>query len=171
MKLLAPVVLLLCLALAACGGDDKKASATPSAAATQEATAAPAKADAGGEEGVKSMSDDYRQALVDRDWDTACSHLAPETTDKLKSNIAQLGVTDAPDDCPKLMDTLYAQIDKDPTAKKTIDAIAKTAKVTAVKITGDTASVSWTAKVNGVDTPVTQSARIIDGEWKLIDVN
>jgi hypothetical protein len=117
------------------------------------------------------MFDDYRQALVDRDWDKACSHLAPETTDKLKSNIAQLGVTDAPDDCPKLMDTLYTQIDKDPTAKKTIDDIAKTAKVTDVKITGDKASVSWSAKVNGVDTPVTQSARIIDGEWKLIDVN
>jgi hypothetical protein len=31
--------------------------------------------------------------------------------------------------------------------------------------------VSWSAKVNGVDTPITQSARIIDGEWKLIDVN
>ena len=30
---------------------------------------------------------------------------------------------------------------------------------------------SWSAKVNGQDTPVTQSARIIDGEWKLIDVN
>src|SRR3954454_15065947 len=174
MKLFAPVVLLVCLVLAGCGGDDKKAStpsSTPAAqqAATEEATASGGTG--GGEEGVKAMFDDYRKALVDRDWDRACSHLAPETTDKLKSNIKQLGVTDAPEDCPKLMDTLYAQIDKDPTAKKTIDAIAKTAKVTAVKITGDTASVSWTAKVNGVDTPVTQSARIIDGEWKLIDVN
>ena len=29
------------------------------------------------------MFDDYRQALVRRDWDAACWHLAPETTDKL----------------------------------------------------------------------------------------
>src|SRR4051794_12110195 len=97
------LALLLCLALAACGGDDKKATATPSAAATQEATAAPVGDDAGGEEGVKQMFDDYRQALVERDWDKACSHLAPETTDKLKSNIKQLGVTDPPHDCAKLM--------------------------------------------------------------------
>ena len=41
----------------------------------------------------------------------------------------------------------------------------------AVKIDGEKASISWSAKVNGVDTPITQSARIIDGEWKLIDVN
>jgi len=174
MKLSALAFLLACLVAAGCGGDDKKASATPTAAkqaATQEATAAPAGGDAGGEEGVKQMFDDYRQALVDRDWDKACSHLAPETTDKLKSNIKQLGVTDAPKDCAELMDTLYTQIDKDPTAKKTIDDITSTAKVSDVKIDGDTATVSWSAKVNGADTPVTQTARKIDGEWKLIDVN
>jgi len=167
MRFSALVLLLACVVAAGCGGGDKKASATPSAAATQEATAAPA----GGEAGVKQMFDDYRQALVARDWAKACSHLAPETTDKLKSNIKQLGVTDPPDDCAQLMSTLYTQIDKDPNAKKTIDDIAKTATVTDVKITGDKASVSWSAKVNGVDTPITQSARIIDGEWKLIDVN
>ena len=117
------------------------------------------------------MFDDYREALGARDWDEACAHLAPETTEKLQANIKQLGVTDPPDDCAELMDVLYTQIDKDPTAKKTIDDITKSAKVSEVKINGENASVSWSAKVNGVDTPVTQSARIIDGEWKLIDVN
>ena len=84
------------------------------------------------------MFTDYTKALGERDWDEACEHLAPETTDKLKANVAQLGLTDAPDDCVGLMGALYAQIDKDPTAKKTIDDITQTAKISAVKVDGDT---------------------------------
>src|SRR3954471_1819017 len=133
MKLFAPV-LLICLALAACGGGGDKKEPPKSTPAATEATAAAGK-DAGGEQGVKDMFDDYRAALVDRDWDRACSHLAPETTAKLKSNIKQLGVTNPPSECEELMGRLYAAIDKDPNAKKTIDDIAKTAKVTDVKVT------------------------------------
>ena len=44
------------------------------------------------------------------------------------------------------MGALYAQIDKDPTAKKTIDDITQTAKVSSVKVDGDTATVSWSAR-------------------------
>lgn len=175
MKLM-PVVLLACLALLACGGDDESsepaATSTPAAKATEAPAQDQGGGDAGGEEEVREMFDDYTQALADRDWDEACDNLAPETTDKLKSNVAQLGVTqDAPSDCEGLMNLLYDTIDKDPTAKKTIDDITKSANVKEVKITGDSASVSWSATVNGTETPVTQSARIIDGEWKLIDVN
>jgi hypothetical protein len=179
MKLM-PVVLLLSLALFACGGDgddgsssgtQPTATGTPAAEATQTPAQESGGGDAGGEDEVREMFADYTKALGERDWEDACEHLAPETTDKLKSNVAQLGLTNAPDDCEGLMDTLYTQIDKDPTAKKTIDDITATAKVSEVKIDGDTATVSWSAKVNGADTPVTQTARIIDGEWKLIDVN
>ena len=112
MKLLAPV-LLVCLAFAGCGGDDKKpAAATP--AATQAATEAPTEASSSGsgdEAEVTSMFNAYLKSLVDRDWDAACSHLAPETTEKLKANIKQLGVTNVPDECADLMKQLYAQID------------------------------------------------------------
>jgi hypothetical protein len=174
MKLM-PLVLVLALALFACGGDDEPAE-QPAATGTPAAESTPAPQQATGqesdaEEDVREMFTDYTEALGERDWEEACEHLAPETTDKLKANVAQLGLTDAPDDCQGLMGALYAQIDKDPTAKKTIDDITKTAKVSQVKIDGETASVSWSAKVNGTDTPVTQTARIIDGEWKLIDVN
>ena len=176
MKLM-PLVLILCLALFACGGDDEPAesagTSTPAAEATQAQTPAQESGggDAGGEEEVREMFADYTEALGERDWEDACEHLAPETTDKLKANVAQLGLTDAPEDCVGLMGALYAQIDKDPTAKKTIDDITQTAKVSKVTIECENATVSWSAKVNGTDTPVTQSARIIDGEWKLIDVN
>ncbi len=172
MKLFAPV-LLVCLVLAGCGGDDKK-DAAPTPAATRAATEAPTEVAASGsgdEAEVKTMFTAYLKSLVDRDWDGACSHLAPETTEKLKANIKQLGVANVPDECADLMKQLYAQIDKDPNAKKAIDDIANTATVKDVKVDGEKASITWSAKVNGVDTPVTQSARIIDGQWKLIDVN
>ena len=145
MKLLGPV-LLICLALAGCGGGDKK-DAAPTAAATKAATEAPTEASSSGsgdEAEVTSMFNAYLKSLVDRDWDAACSRLAPETTEKLKSNIKQLGIANVPEECADLMKQLYAQIDKDPNAKKAIDDIANTAKVKTVKV---------------------------DGEWKLIDVN
>jgi hypothetical protein len=174
MKLL-PLVLLLALTFFACGGDDEpsepSATSTPAAEATQAPTEDAPAEEAGGEEEIREMFADYTKALGDRDWDEACDNLAPETTEKLQSNIKQLGVTNPPSECTELMDQLYDTIDKDPAAKKTIDDITQSAKVDKVTITGDSASVSWSATVNGQKTPVTQSARIIDGEWKLIDVN
>jgi hypothetical protein len=174
MKLL-PLVLLLSLTLFACGGDDDPAepaaTGTPAAEATQAPQEDTGGGDAGGEEEVREMFADYTKALGDRDWDEACDNLAPETTEKLQSNIKQLGVANPPSECTELMDQLYDTIDKDPTAKKTIDDITKSAKVDKVTITGDSASISWSATVNGQKTPVTQSARVIDGDWKLIDVN
>ena len=160
------LLLLICLTLFGCGGGDEPEPPAAKQTATATATAA-----AEGEEAVTAMFDDYREALGARDWDRACSHLAPETTEKLQQNIKQLGVTDPPSECPALMDQLYTTIDKDPAAKKTIDEITETAEVKDVKLNGEQASVTWSAKVNGQDTPVTQTARLIDGEWKLIDVN
>ena len=118
MKLL-PLVLVLCLALFACGGEDEPsepaATSTPTAEATAAApTAAPAEAtgqDSDAEAEVREMFTDYTKALAARDWDEACEHLAPETTDKLKANVAQLGLTDAPDDCEGLMEGLYLNAD------------------------------------------------------------
>jgi len=170
-----PLVLLLALTLFACGGDDEPSPSTATSTPPAQATEAPAEdaggGDAGGEDEVREMFADYTKALGDRDWDEACDNLAPETTEKLQSNIKQLGVANPPTECTELMDQLYDTIDKDPAAKKTIDDITQSAKVDKVTITGDSASISWSATVNGQKTPVTQSARIIDGEWKLIDVN
>jgi hypothetical protein len=165
-------LLFVVLVLVGCGGGDKpEAKATPAQATTAPTEEATAAAGSEQEHAVTEMFDDYRAALIARDWDRACGHLAPETTKKLQENIKSLGVTDAPSECTELMGTLYETIDKDPAQKKTIDDVTKSAKVTDIKVDGDKASISWSAKVNGVDTPITQSARIIDGEWKLIDVN
>jgi hypothetical protein len=148
--------------LAGCGGDDDE----PTARKTPVATQAPADA----EKDVREVFADYNEALGERDFDDACEALAPETTAKLRENVTQLGITDPPKDCPPLMQTIYEKIDKEPEQKKLIDEIARTATVDTVTVTGDTAKVAWNATVNGRKTPVTQSARRIDGEWKLIDV-
>ena len=39
-----------------------------------------------------------------------------------------------------------------------------------IQVTGDAAVINWHADVKGTKTPVSQSARQIDGEWKLVDV-
>src|SRR4051812_34538294 len=105
---IAPLLLISLVLIAGCGGggDDAKAPAA------KQATPAATKSAADAEKDVKAMFDDYLDALTARDWDRACSHLAPETTAKLQANIKQLGVTDPPSDCTELMDKLYTEIDK-----------------------------------------------------------
>jgi hypothetical protein len=157
--------LLLALLIAAallggCGGGDDDKPSTP--AATQDADDA--------EADVRETFDDYNAALAERDYDDACDQLAPETVTRLRANVTKAGVKDAPDDCPGLLKAIYATTDKDPTQKKVLDEVAKSAKIDKVTITGDSAVINWNATVGGKVTQVTQSARRIDGEWKLVDV-
>jgi hypothetical protein len=143
-----------------CGGGDDDEAATP--AATQSA------ADAEGD--VRETFGDYNAALAERDYDDACDQLAPETVTKLRANVEKAGLKDAPDDCPGLLKAIYATTDKDPTQKKTLDEVARSAKIDKVTVTGDTAVIDWNATVQGKKTQVTQTARRIDGDWKLVDV-
>jgi hypothetical protein len=154
-------LLIAAAAIGGCGGsDDDDKAATP--AATQSA------GDAEGD--VRETFEDYNTALAERDYDDACDQLAPETVTKLRANVAKAGLKDAPDDCPGLLKAIYATTDKDPTQKKVLDEVAKSAKIDKVTVTGDSAVINWNATVGGKVTQVTQSARRIGGEWKLVDV-
>ena len=108
--------------------------------------------------------------MAERDYDGACDRLSPETVTKLRANVVKAGLKDAPEDCPGLLEAIYSATDRDPTQKKTLDEVAKSAKIDKVTVTGDTAVIDWNATVQGKNTQVTQSARRIDGEWKLVDV-
>jgi hypothetical protein len=143
-----------------CGGGDDDEAATP--AATQSAAAA--------EDDVRETFEDYNAALAERGYDDACDQLAPETVTKLRANVAKAGLKDAPEDCPGLLKAIYAATDKDPAQKKTLDEVARSAKIDKVTVTGNTAVIDWNATVQGKKTQVTQSARRIDGDWKLVDV-
>jgi hypothetical protein len=146
--------------LGGCGGGDDDEAATP--AATQSA------ADAEGD--VRETFKEYNSALAERDYDDACDQLAPETVTKLRANVVKAGLADAPEDCAGLLKAIYTETDKDPAQKKTLDEVARSAKIDKVTITGDNAVIDWNATVDGKKTQVTQSARRIDGEWKLVDV-
>ena len=50
------------------------------------------------------------------------------------------------------MDALYTQIDKDPTAEEADRRHHQAAKIS-VEVDGDTATVSWSAQVNGPTRP------------------
>ena len=146
--------------LAGCGGGDDDKPAKP--AATESA------ADA--EAGVRDAFVTYNSALANRDYDGACERLAPETVTKLRSNVVKAGLKDAPKDCAGLLEAIYTATDQDATQKKTLDEVVNTAEIDKVTVTGDNAVIDWSATVQGKKTQVTQSARRIDGEWKLIDV-
>lgn len=155
--------------LAGCGGSDED---EPAAQSTPAKTEAPAETQApdDAEAEIRETFDSYNDALADRDFDTACDGLAPETTAKLRENVKKLGVTDPPEDCGELLETVYETIDKDPAQKKLIDEIARSAEIDKITVTGEEAKIDWSAMANGQKTPISQTARRIDGEWKLVDV-
>lgn len=155
--------------LAGCGGSDEE---EPAAQSTPAKTEEPAEKQdpADAEADIRETFDSYNEVLADRDFDKACDGLSPETTAKLRENVKKLGVTEPPEDCGDLLSKVYETIDKDPAQKKLIDEIAKSAEIDKITVTGDTAKIDWSAMANGQKTPISQTARRIDGEWKLVDV-
>jgi len=151
MKLIT-LALLVGLVLAGCGSDKK-------ADTTQDAQAS-----------IRQVFNEYNAALAKRDFKTSCGYLAPETTDKLRTNVEKLGYKNPPKKCADLLQLVYKVIDSQPDQKNLVATILKTAKVDSVDVTGDAGVVNWHATVKGKTTPVTQSVRLVDGEWKLIDV-
>jgi hypothetical protein len=153
------LALLIAGLLAGCGGGSEEPSKP---AATQDAGDA--------EADIRETFEAYNTALAGRDYDGACERLSPETVTKLRANVVKAGLKDAPEDCPGLLKAIYSATDRDPTQKKTLDEVAKSAEIDKVTVTGDTAVIDWNATVAGKKTQVTQTARRIDGEWKLVDV-
>ena len=156
-------MLLVCALLAGCGGDDEEQPAAPAKSAT------PAAQDE--EAAVREVFDSYMAALKSKDFDTACSHLAPETTEKLQENVKKLGVSDPPESCPENLELIQETADQQEESKKVLEELYDTAEVDSIKVSGeDSATIDWHASVQGKETPVSQTARKIDGKWKLVDV-
>jgi hypothetical protein len=152
--------------LAGCGGGDDE----PDPAARSTSTPAATEAAEDAETEIRETFDDYNKALVERDFDDACEQLAPETATKLRENVKTLGVTDPPQECPDLLDLIYKTVDKEPEQKKLLEEIASSAKIDSVEVKGDTATINWSAQANGQKTSISQTARLIGGDWKLVDV-
>jgi len=151
------LALLTCAALAGCGGGAEKPAATAIPAVDEEAQ-------------VRQVFNAYNAALAAQDWGKSCSYLAPETATKLRASVRKLGYTAVPKDCPRLLAATYRAVESRPGQKDLIRTVLKTAKIDGVDVTGDRAVIDWHADFAGTQRPVQQSARKIDGEWKLIDV-
>jgi hypothetical protein len=151
-------------ALPACGGPAPETPA-PAAAGTPSAGGAPTPGPArtGDAAAVETVFHDYYRALLARDFAGACAFNSPETTQQLLSDLRERGVSAAT--CEEGFRRLYAL----PGAAAAADAVANSATVQDVTVTGDDATITWTADINGGHPTVTSGLRRTDGRWLLVD--
>lgn len=175
---LAAASAVLALALGACAGPAApSAPAAPAPAApappapapatawASAAAAAPASVEAD-KAAVQDVFRRYYQALLARDWTTACAVNAPETKEALLRNLKeQGGVTVA--SCEEAFSRIYAN----PATAEIADEISRTAQVSDVTVTGDRATITWNAQIQGQRPTVTNGLRRVDGAWLLLDTN
>jgi hypothetical protein len=160
----------LVAALASCSGGATPAgtgSGSTPAAPTGPSAAAPGPAgDAAGgaEAAVETAFTGYNRALADRDFGTACALNAPESVDVLLAGVEQ-GLGQRPADCVEAFEIIYAT----PGAAELADATTTSAVIQDVAVSGDTATVTWSAEVQGQRPTVTSDLRLIDGDWRLVD--
>jgi hypothetical protein len=115
------------------------------------------------QQAVETVFHDYYEALLARDFAAACEFNAPETTQQLLANLQSRGIT--ADTCEEALTAVYAI----PGAAETVDGIVQGAEVQGVVVTGDNASITWSAEVNGARNTVTSQLRRVDGQWRLVD--
>jgi len=115
------------------------------------------------QQAVETVFHDYYEALLARDFAAACEFNAPETTQQLLANLRSRGIT--ADTCEEALTAVYAI----PGAAETVDGIVQGAQVQGVVVTGDNASITWSAEVNGARNTVTSQLRRVDGQWRLVD--
>lgn len=160
----------LVTALTSCGGapapadPDAGASPAPPAGASAAPDQGTAGAAGGDEAAVETAFTDYNQALADRDFATACALNAPESVEALLSGVEQ-GLGQRPADCVAAFEIIYAT----PGAAELADGTTTTTEIQDVTISGDTATVTWSAEVQGRRPTVTSDLRLIDGGWRLVD--
>lgn len=179
------------LCLSGCGSDNEPTSsaaeeATPSTstpatgptdpAPTATSTPTTPSAPSGSPEGdaerqIERVFADYNASLVKGDFAAGCRYLAPETIAKLRENLEKV-VADPPEGCEAGLRALYQRIDdKYPEQKRQLTEIATTARIEKLTVTGNSAIVNWSAKYEGKRVKLSQSARQVGGQWKLVDVS
>ncbi|MEJ3657816.1 hypothetical protein WEH80_33115 [Actinomycetes bacterium KLBMP 9759] len=158
------------LALTACGGGTPPQAPAPAPATSAPATTAAAPTgttDAGtaGDEGVvRATVTDYNAALVARDFPKACTLNAPETTEGLITTLKARGVQVT--SCLEAFQAIFSV----PGTPETIDEIARSTKISAVKVDGDKAFVTFTATTGGRTTTNTAGLRKVEGQWRMLPV-
>lgn len=119
----------------------------------------------GDEATIENMIRRYNEALLARDWVTACGLAAPATVDKLLENLRSHGAEVS--SCQEAFTTIYAV----PDAATAADGISRTTEVEEVQVSGDRATVTWSAVYSAQRTSVQSAAIRVDGEWLLLDTS
>lgn len=113
---------------------------------------------------VETVFHSYHQALLARDFATACGLNSAEASADLMRHVrAQGGRADS---CEQALTTVYGS----PAAAAVADGVSTSAQVRQVQVIGDTATISWTFDNQGNPEPVDTGLRRIDGQWRLLDV-
>jgi len=115
------------------------------------------------------MFANYREALLDRDFATACTLTAPETDRALIANLKKLKITVAT--CEAGFRWIYSPTRQGGAAAKLADEITRTTRVSKITVTGQSATIVWSAKLDGRRVTVSHTARRIGGQWQLVDVD
>jgi hypothetical protein len=149
--------------LAGCGGG--AAGPTPPAAPpAPAATTAPAEEPAGqARADVEGVFRDVSQALLARDFPAVCAVTAPETTEELLAAARARGVPAGT--CDEALTAIYAT----PATARIADRVVTGAAVQDVTVTGDDATVTWSADIAGGRPTLTTGLRRVDGRWQVTD--
>ena len=137
-------VLIVSLMLAGCGGE---------------------RADDEGE--IRAAFESYNRALATRDWAQACEQLAPESREEVRTS----PLSEPAKDCVSGWEQLSADAGEELTRSMTTDERVTAARIDRIEVTGDSAAIDWhwVDADDGERHAVTQAARRVDGEWKLVD--
>ena len=141
------------------------AAAACSSGATTSPPPVPTAAPASGADraAIEQVFGDYDNALLARDFTTACSLTAPQASTALIKSVAAQGsrVTT----CEQAFTALYAI----PEARGSLDADARTSKINNVTVAGDTATVTYSGNENGQSQKaLTNKLQRIDGHWLMV---
>lgn len=147
-------------------------AATPSSGQTAEAESDPtATRTRGGraEAQLRKLFDSYHDAWDARDWDALCQTVAPEVTDDVRVTLKKIGGDpNPPRACPDAHEQLHSLVGEE-LADELDGEMAQTRALDTVDIKGKTAFLNYHYVDEGTRKALTQHARKIDGEWKLID--
>jgi hypothetical protein len=149
----------------------RDAAATPSSTEGAEAKRAQAATSSSGgnaEGELRELFDAYYDALDAGDWDAMCRTVAPEVTAEVRKSLRIGGDPNPPRACPEAYEQFHAAVG-DELAEELVGEMAETAELDSVNIKGETAFLNWHYTDEGTLKALTQHARKIDGEWKLVD--
>lgn len=147
----AVAAVVVALAVAGCGAASEPGSSTPAAASADQAA-------------VETVFRSYHQALLARDFGTACGLNSPETSAALVRNLNERGSRAG--SCEEALAAVYAQ----PAYAAVADRVSNSAQLRRVTVAGDTATLSWTFVDKGAPRPVDTGLRRVDGQWRLLAV-